>query len=206
MALSETTWTKAAGKTPGKGAVGFLRSCSPCPLAKRPAPTASREFAADSQTRPGPRSSPHRLIPSPQRFLVAYWLLVAVCGCGPAPDPQLAPVRGQISFDGTPLDHGSLTLRPDGPDKSWEHPTGMIGPDGVYTVYTGGKLGAPPGMYRVVVFVTEETDPGDPAHPGMPKSIIPARYNDPELTPLRLDVMTSAPAGAYSLELVSDAP
>ncbi len=105
-----------------------------------------------------------------------------------------------------PLGHGSLTLRPDGPDKSWEHPTGMIGPDGVYTVYTGGKPGAHPGMYRVVVFVTEETDSNDPAHPGMPKSIIPARYNDPELTPLRLDVMASALAGAYRLELVSDAP
>jgi hypothetical protein len=121
-------------------------------------------------------------------------------------DPQLAPVRGVIFFDGMPLDHGSITLRPDGPRGSWEHPTGMIGPDGVYTVYTGAKPGAPPGMYRVVVFVTEQADADDAAHPGMPKSIIPARYNDPELTPLRLDVMTSAPAGAYRLELVSDAP
>lgn len=132
---------------------------------------------------------------------VVVWL---VPGCRREAAQELHPVKGRVTLDDAPLDHGSLTLRPNDSD-SWDHPTGMIRDDGTYDVYTNGKAGAPPGTYRVVAFVTEDLPRSDgAAHPGMPESIIPARYNDPERTPLRLEVTASPVAGTYDLRLTSD--
>lgn len=139
------------------------------------------------------------------RVLYLIALIVAVSmGCEQKVAETLFPVTGQIKLDGQPLNSGSLTLRPDGLDQHWQQPTGMIEAGGHFVVYTNGRAGAPPGTYRVIVFVTETTaTEAGAARPGLPRSLIPARYNDPLQTPLRLEVVAQPTAGAYDQELTS---
>lgn len=130
--------------------------------------------------------------------------IAGLSGCSEAPKSNLVPVEGRVTLDGKPLTSGSVSLRPESKG-TWDQPTGPIaGEDGHYTIYTNGQRGAPPGAYRVVIFATEsgKTSSGA-AHPGMPKSVIPKRYNDPQSTPLRVQVGASSGPAAFDLELVS---
>lgn len=129
--------------------------------------------------------------------------LLSMAACSKTPADDLVPVSGQIILDGHPLSGGAISLRPESRE-TWHQPTGAITPEGRYTVYTTNRPGAPPGRYRVVVFSTGPSrTAGTAAHPGMPKSVIPMKYNDPNSTPLRIDVVATPLAEAYDLELVS---
>lgn len=131
-----------------------------------------------------------------------FFLLFAL-GCHRQPQEVFYPVRGKITLDGKPLPRGSVTLRPE-TQEAGHQPTGMIEPAGEYVVYTNRRAGAPPGSYKVVVFATEAAaSAGGAAHPGLPLSLVPVRYNRPEETPLRLDVVAKPAAGVYNLELIS---
>ncbi len=124
-------------------------------------------------------------------------LLGLLSGCGNS-GPKLVPVSGRITIDGQPLPRGSISLRA---ESTWDQPTGSIDADGKYVVYTKGRAGAPPGRYRVVVFATEAAhDAEGKAHPGLPVSIVPALYNDPATTPLKIDVTLQSRA-PFDLEL-----
>jgi len=128
----------------------------------------------------------------------------ACLGCGGTND-ALSPVRGRITLDGQPLPRGSVSLRPVSAG-STHQPTGMIEPAGEFVIYTNGRAGALPGQYHVVVFATEGTTAADgAARPGLPKSLIPTRYNQPDQTPLLLEVVTPGVAKSYDLELTSHA-
>jgi hypothetical protein len=137
----------------------------------------------------------------------ATWLIalsMTFAGCSSKPKELLVPVRGKITLDGQPLPRGSVTLRVEQPGQTWHQPTGTIETPGQYVVYTNGRSGAPPGSYRVVVFATEALKNADgAAHPGLPQSIIPARYNQPDATPLRLTVSERPSSTGYDLELKS---
>lgn len=128
----------------------------------------------------------------------------AFSGCGRAGSPYV-PVRLAVEFDGKPLPRGSVSLRPiDVPGGEWEQPTGSVEADGSCTIYTQGKPGARPGEYRIVVFATEDATPKPgSAAPGMPKSILPAKYNDPADSPLRLTVSAAAASQPHPVELKS---
>lgn len=116
-------------------------------------------------------------------------LTVAALSLGCGAGSSLTPVTGQVLLDDMPLGGGSLTLEPDPMSQSWDRPVGTIGPEGLFMIFTNGRLGAPPGNYRVVVFAHAETDPGaGSAHPGLPMSLIAERYQRGETTPLRLSV------------------
>jgi hypothetical protein len=132
-------------------------------------------------------------------------LVVALfAGCGQPTRELLHPVEGRITFDGQPLPRGAVTLHAMSTEMTWHQPTGMIEPAGRYVVYTNGRVGAPPGTYRVVVFASEATtSPDGVARPGLPKSLIPNRYNQPDQTPLRLEVVAQPVASSYDLELSS---
>lgn len=137
------------------------------------------------------------------RYVLALIVLVA-CGCGGKPKELLHAVKGRITFDGQPLPRGSVTLRPESTQTTWHQPTGVVEPAGEYVIYTNGRPGAPPGAYRVIVFATEAAVNTDgSARPGLPKSLIPLRYNQFEQTSLRVDVVAQPTAKAYDLELVS---
>jgi hypothetical protein len=126
--------------------------------------------------------------------------VLAGCRSGSA---DLIPVSGTVTQNGQPLTTGTVSFRPDAArgNQSQHQPTGRIEADGRYTLYTTERSGAPPGWYRVLVFASSSTDAKGQAHPGMPKSIVHVRYNDPAQTPLSIEAKAGQPAGAYDLKL-----
>jgi hypothetical protein len=150
--------------------------------------------------RNGSMSCTHRhspsLRPSVQLFL---FLTISLVGCG-SDDSGLLPVSGQVFYDGQPLTTGTVSLHPT--EATGHVPTGVINAEGRYTLSTNYQPGAPPGQYRVVVHATEPIVPiPGKAHPGLPKSLIPARYNQSSTSPLDVEVKPDAPADAYDLRL-----
>ncbi len=136
-------------------------------------------------------------------ILAALCVVVFSLGC--RSESSLTPVTGQVLLDDMPLGSGSLTLEPVPVTKSWDRPVGTIDPEGQFTIFTNGRLGAPPGNYRVVIFAHADTDPGaGSAHPGLPVSLIAERYQRGETTPLRLSVKNDPIV--ETLRLTSDAP
>lgn len=127
-------------------------------------------------------------------------LLLFPTGCGPA-GPVLHEVRGAVKYAGVPLTTGVVSLRGDKGNSTLHIPTGTIDGSGRYRVFTNGKPGAPPGWYRVVVFATEPTVDTGKVSPGMPKSIIPIRYNNATTSPLEIEVTATPAEGAYDLQL-----
>ncbi|MCA9056205.1 MAG: hypothetical protein KDA75_20380, partial [Planctomycetaceae bacterium] len=61
--------------------------------------------------------------------------------------------------------------------------------------------GAPPGEYRVLVFVHEQTEDAGAVHPSLPQSLIDPIYQDAERTPLRVNVVAEPSPQAYDLEV-----
>ncbi|HEX5102548.1 MAG TPA: hypothetical protein VFV87_01975 [Pirellulaceae bacterium] len=125
--------------------------------------------------------------------------VVFLAGCG-GERLDLVPVSGQITFDGKPLKTGAVSFHP--VETTGHVPTGIINSDGRYTLSTSYQPGAPPGRYKVVVHATEpvEVNPGK-ASPGLPKSIIPTRYNDASTTPLDREVAAGNATDVYDLRL-----
>ena len=138
-----------------------------------------------------------------RRFRISTALsgIILAASCSQSPPSDLIPVTGRVHLDGQTLVSGSISFRPEARE-TWHQPTGSITAEGRYTIYTTSRAGAPPGRYRVVVFATEQSRSSE-AHPGMPKSIIPKRYNDPQSTPLQVVVSADQMTGAYDLDLVT---
>jgi hypothetical protein len=123
-------------------------------------------------------------------LVVAAALTAAGCG-------RRITVKGKVTVGETPLTYGSVLFIPD-KDKentSTVSPRGLITPDGTYEL----NESVPPGWYKVVVSATEETS-GDNAKTDMApaKSLIDARYSDPNRTDLRIEVKSGA---SYDLKL-----
>lgn len=131
-------------------------------------------------------------------FLPACLLVSAGCGSS---TPALHEVRGSVRFGDAPLTTGVVSLRADKQNTTLHQPTGTIESSGRYRIFTSGKPGAPPGAYRVVVFATEPTVDTGKVSPGLPKSLIPTRYNNPSTSPLEFEVTAAPAAGAYDLQL-----
>lgn len=126
--------------------------------------------------------------------------LVALAGCG-ASGPKLYEVRGAVTYDGRPLTTGTVSLRADRNNETRHQPTGLIDARGNYRIYTTEKPGAPSGWYRVVVFATEPLVDSGKVSPGLPKSIIPVRYNNASTSPFEFEVKAQPTAGEYDLKL-----
>ena len=136
---------------------------------------------------------------APVGLPLAGLVLASLAGCkGERLD--LLPVTGQVFYDGQPLTTGSVSFHPAA--TTGHVPTGVIDKEGRYTLSTSYQPGAPPGRYKVVVHATEpiEQIPGK-ASPGLPKSLIPSRYNQGSTTPLEVEVKADAAADAYDLKL-----
>jgi hypothetical protein len=108
-------------------------------------------------------------------------------------------VEGQVTFQGQPLKTGSLLFQPDAAkgNSSTLTPSGTIGPDGRYKLYTQERPGAPPGWYKVGI-VAQEAPPNDPY---AMRSLIPQRYGDPQTSGISIEVSANAAAGAYDIKL-----
>lgn len=141
-----------------------------------------------------------------QKLLIAALpcALLALVGCGGEGGPSVAlvPVKGTVTFDGKALIRGTVSFRPDknAGNSTTLEPYGDIGPDGVYTMITNKKPGAPVGKYIVLV---ESVEPIDPNRKDTytPKSLIPGSYAEPEKARLKLEVSADAAPGKFDLKL-----
>jgi hypothetical protein len=132
-------------------------------------------------------------------LLQLVFLLGAGIGCSRAPERELQAVVGRVMIGGVPAAHGTVSFRP--LDARQGHqPTGGVNAAGEYVLHTSGQTGAPPGEYRVLVFMHEQA-PAVGAHPGLPKSLIDPRYQDPASSPLHVSVVANPAPGAYDLEI-----
>jgi len=138
------------------------------------------------------------LRPSVPILLLITVLTFTLAGCGPA-DSGLLPVSGQVIYDNQPLTTGTVSFHSTG--ATGHVPTGLIDKQGRYTLHTNYQPGAPPGEYKAVINATEPTDNPGKASPGLPKSLIPARYNHNTSTPFEVEVIANTPADAYDLRL-----
>lgn len=130
------------------------------------------------------------MISSPARWTaLAAGLLVVATGCGKLTTSSMAPVRGKVSYKGKPLTMGTIVFAPDalkGSTGPLAHAT--IQTDGSYALQSGDTFGAVVGWHRVTVSAVEVS----PVAPGerfmVPRSLVPEKYRDPELSGLACEV------------------
>lgn len=131
--------------------------------------------------------------------LTSLFALLALTGCG---GPTLYPVSGKVLVDGEPLTQGFVVFHPDD-DRSIagaDLPRGEVNKEGIYSLRSGDRVGAPPGKYRVVIVAQDMNsrapDARSAVHPE-PKPLINRLYFDAEKTPLRAEVTPKASPGEY---------
>jgi hypothetical protein len=113
--------------------------------------------------------------------------LVAV-GCGAGTGPAV-PVRGTVFFKGVPLRSGFIVFVPDASRGGrGSLACAPIREDGSYSLQTGGSSGVPGGWYRVTVAAVEPPPLGATDPEALPRSILPDKYRDPELSGLTCQV------------------
>jgi hypothetical protein len=128
--------------------------------------------------------------------LVVGLLLAVVVGCKqePARRPTVQ-VTGELYCDGEPAAGAMIFFIPTaGPDPLVPvNPTAQVREDGTFTIrtYTSSD-GAPEGEYRLAIVWEELTDNPD-EQLGGGKSKIPARYNDPNTSELRVTITKGQP-------------
>jgi hypothetical protein len=93
-----------------------------------------------------------------------------------------------VFYNRAPLAGGTIVFAPD-PDRGGSGPLlrADIQPDGSYVLSNGDRPGAPPGWYRVTV-VALQAEPAGQASFAPPRSLLPPRYRDPDLSGLSCQV------------------
>jgi hypothetical protein len=140
----------------------------------------------------GPRSARGRSL------AVLVLALAALAGCSGERE-KLAPVSGLVTVGGQPVPSGTLTFYPDASkgNTTQHQPTGVLGADGRFEVFVpGGKKGAPPGWYKVVVYAVDDPQPGKPN-----KYFVHKKYTEQGTTPLLIEVIDNPEPGRYDLKL-----
>jgi hypothetical protein len=119
----------------------------------------------------------------------AFLLLVLLAGCESSVEP-LPQVHGRVRYKGAALHGGSIVFTPDSRrGNSGPLARGEIQADGTYFLLTGDVRGAASGWHRLTVVSVEAaamTPPGEVF--AMPRSLLPARYGDPEMSGLVAEV------------------
>jgi hypothetical protein len=109
-------------------------------------------------------------------------VLVGTVGCS-HDGPKLYPVKGQVFVNNQPAEGANVVFHSsdgaNGPDAVI--PAGIVQADGSFTIrtYPHGE-GAPPGNYKVVI----TWYPPNARELENPRNRLPAKYGNPELTPL----------------------
>jgi hypothetical protein len=113
--------------------------------------------------------------------------LLAFAGCRPA-DGTLAPVRGKVTYKGTPVPGGTIVFVPDASRGTRGNlAVADIQPDGTFTLKTNDTLGAAVGHHRVTVACVQPGIPGQLA----PRSLLPAKFRDPQQSGLSCEVLAT---------------
>ncbi|MDB5387095.1 MAG: hypothetical protein JWM11_2741 [Planctomycetaceae bacterium] len=119
---------------------------------------------------------------------LTYWvccvaLSLGLTGCGssgPAADPNLVSVTGNVTIDGKPLKTGEISfVSADTPGVGFG---GKIDSSGNYVLmHTATAKGAVPGNYKVRFSALDGIPTmGEKGELSKPKSLIPEKYNSPE--------------------------
>lgn len=124
---------------------------------------------------------------------VAAVLLSFVAGCGS--NTSTGQVHGKVTLDGKPLADGSIVTLPE----SGRGAQGII-KNGEFELGTTGRSdGAAIGKHKVAVISQEKSQAGPEGGAG--KSLIPARYTNPDSSGLTIDV--TAGTNTPTLELLT---
>lgn len=123
-------------------------------------------------------------------FCVVLPLVALTVGCGsPNPVPEklpTVPTSGKVTFNGRPIDKGTLTFVPAGPNDGRGEKASISA--GTYQTEDGRGLVA--GNYLVIVQIPQ-VNVAEPEKDGEnvePPPEIPAKYADPRTTDLTLKV------------------
>jgi hypothetical protein len=122
------------------------------------------------------------------RWHVIGLVLIAGAATGCEGRVKIVPVSGKVTLNGRPLPNASVEFLPivDGVTMVAPGSAAETGPDGVYSLFVvgTGEPGAAVGRHQVTVYVREG---GPPAQTGESpvivhekKSVVPARYSNPE--------------------------
>ena len=121
-------------------------------------------------------------------------VLAAVAGCAP---PGPATVSGTVTYDGQPLEGGTIGFYPD-----------RGGPPQFTAITAGGRFELAPapgevsllsGGYRVTVNGTEAPRPGKGGPPGPGRPVTPHRFADKNESGLRCSLVPGANSVAFRL-------
>lgn len=123
------------------------------------------------------------------RFAAGALLAVVVAGCG----SNLAQVSGTVSYDGKPVEQGSIIFETTGARPA----TGKIVGGKIVEVTTNRPGdGAPPGSHKVAIHAFASSGSAVTANPGdatgiasmQTKSLIPTKYNNPATSGLTVEL------------------
>ena len=130
----------------------------------------------------------------PRRLFMLSWVLL-VAGCGSSSTPTTIPVRGTVTWQGGPLDSGTVVFhRVDVAQGEFRrNATAQLGPDGTFQMSTFSVGdGVMPGRYSVSVQSYTEGNAIDFIDASnVPKTRIPQRYTSPQTSGLSAEI----PAG-----------
>ena len=142
------------------------------------------------------KSSTGKSQASGTRHLWLTGLLLLAAGCG---GPE-ATLQGIVSLDGTPLDHGTVSLVPTGGGTG---ASATIQADGTYVARTSSEDGLAAGTYAVTVRALSENRPDPNGGPPMPgKLLTPPKYGQSATSGLQ--VVVESGANTHDIQLSSN--
>ena len=120
---------------------------------------------------------------------LTFCLLFLTAGCQSDAE-TLSLVRGKVYYKNVLMSGGTIVFTPD-PKRGGGGPLAQaeIKPDGTFMLRTGQNLGALVGWHRITLVAVEAPPPSN--HPEgfvEPRTLLPARYRDPELSGLAREV------------------
>jgi len=124
---------------------------------------------------------------SHRRRFAAVAVLLALTGCSSG--VKLTPVKGTVLYGDKPAEGATVVFHPKGGGQGTPTPSGTVQADGSFTLRTHPHGdGAPPGEYVVLVTLY----PPDARQQENPVNKLPARFANPDQTPLRATVQDGA--------------
>src|SRR5262245_42997145 len=130
---------------------------------------------------------------SPARLALVLAGAALVAGCSGGKNVTLAPVSGTVTVGGQPVTGGQVSLIPFEKEQETSGlSAGTIDSGGKFTIYTGGKPGAPLGKYKVTVTMPMVPPPGGSDKPPPPP--FNAKYASVSTTNLTFEVIESPAA------------
>lgn len=116
-------------------------------------------------------------------IVVAVLALAIFPGCGSSDREETAPVTGTVTYNGAPLEQGTVIFYP----ATGRPAYGKIANGSLTDVTTYESAdGAIPGAHKIAVQSTDNAADADPMAAG--KSLIPERYSDPEKSGLTAEI------------------